>query len=95
MAHNQGGLNGIESVSGVTPPTTSAVEKITLQNYDSNPARVNQANNQKSFLGLTSQYTTTKFSSESLDMAFGDGAGNVGTNPFFEPPSTATKVFVA
>lgn len=95
MAHNQGGLNGIEAISGVQAPSTSAVEKITLQNYDSNPARTNQLQNQTQFLSLTAQHTTTSFNSKSLDFSFNDGAGTVGMNPFFRPPETATKVFTA
>ena len=93
MQH-QGGLNSIDSISGVQPPTTSAVEKITLQNYDANPARVNQFQNQKQFLTLTTQ-DRHKFSSKSIDIAFNDGAGTVGMNPFFQAPSTASKVFTA
>lgn len=93
MANNQGGLTGIESISGVQAPSTSAVEKITLQNYDSNPVRTNQTQNQTQFLGLTAQHTTTPFNSKSLDFSFNDGAGKVGMNPFFRPPETATKVW--
>lgn len=93
MQH-QGGLNSIDSISGVQPPTTSAVEKITLQNYDANPARVNQFQNQKQFLTLTTQ-DRHQFSSKSIDIAFNDGAGTVGMNPFFQAPSTASKVFTA
>lgn len=95
MAHNQGGLNSIDSISGVQAPSTSAVEKITLQNYDSNPARTNMLQNQTQFLGLTAQHNTTPFNSKSLDFSFNDGPGNVGMNPFFIAPSTATKVFTA
>lgn len=92
MAHNQG---GIKPVDGIQPPTTSAIEKITLQNYDSNPATINRMQNQTQFLGLTAQHTTTKFDSRSFDIAFNDGAGNVGMNPFFRAPTTATKIFTA
>ena len=95
MAYNQGGMTRIEELSGVQPPTTSAVERITLQNYDSNPATVNRLQNQTQFLGLTAQATTTKFDSRNFDIAFNDGAGNVGMNPFFTPPPTATKIFTA
>lgn len=95
MAHNQGGLNGIEAINGVQAPSTSAVEKITLQNYDSDPTRTTKANNQTHFLGLTAQHTTTPFNSTSLDTAFNDGSGTVGMNPFFIPPRTATKIFTA
>ena len=94
MAHNQGGLNGIEAINGVQALSTSAVEKILLRNYDSDPTRTTKANNQK-FLGLTAQYTTTPFNSTSLDTAFNDGSGTVGMNPFFIPPRTATKIFTA
>lgn len=92
MAHNQG---GIKPVDGIQPPTTSAIEKITLQNYDSNPARTNALQNQTQFLGLTAQHTTTKFNSRNFDIAFNDGAGMVGMNPFFRAPETATKIFMA
>ncbi len=92
MAHNQG---GIKPVDGIQPPTTSAIEKITLQNYDSNPARTNALQNQTQFLGLTAQHTTTKFDSRNFDIAFNDGAGMVGMNPFFRAPETATKIFMA
>lgn len=92
--NNQGGLNSIDSISGVQAPTTSAVEKISLQNYDSNPVRANQTQNQTQFLGLTAQHTTTPFNSKSLDFVFND-ARNVGFNPFFQAPPTATKVFTA
>lgn len=92
MAYNQG---GVKPVDGVQPPTTSAIEKISLQNYDSNPARTNALQNQTQFLGLTAQHTTTKFDSRSFDIAFNDGAGTVGMNPFFQAPATATKIFTA
>ena len=95
MAHNQGGMNGIESISGVQAPTTSAVEKITLQNYDSNPARVNTPQNQNSFLSLTGHKLSANFDTKNLDFKFNDGAGTVGMNPFFQAPATATKIFTA
>ena len=91
MAYNQGGVKPVDGV----PPTTSAIEKITLQNYDSNPAQINRMYNQTQFLGLTAQHTTTKFDSKAFDIAFNDGAGMVGMNPFFRPPETATKIFMA
>lgn len=92
MAYNQG---GVKPVDGAPPPTTSAIEKISLQNYDSNPAQINRMYNQTQFLGLTAQHTTTKFDSRAFDIAFNDGAGMVGMNPFFRPPETATKIFMA
>lgn len=92
MAYNQG---GVKPVDGAPPTTTSAIEKITLQNYDSNPAQINRMYNQTQFLGLTAQHTTTKFDSRAFDIAFNDGAGMVGMNPFFRPPETATKIFMA
>lgn len=92
MPYNQGGM---KPVDGIQPPTTSAIEKITLQNYDSNPARTNALQNQTQFLGLTAQHTTTKFDSRNFDIAFNDGAGTVGMNPFFRAPATATKIFTA
>lgn len=58
MAHNQGGLNGIDAISGVQAPDTSAVQKISLQNYDSNPVRANQTQNQTQFLSLTARGNT-------------------------------------
>ena len=85
----------MKPVDGAPPPTTSAIEKITLQNYDSNPAQINRMYNQTQFLGLTAQHTTTKFDSRAFDIAFNDGAGMVGMNPFFRPPETATKIFMA
>ncbi len=92
MPYNQGGM---KPVDGIQPPTTSAIEKITLQNYDSNPAKTNALQNQTQFLGLTAQHTTTKFDSRNFDIAFNDGAGTVGMNPFFRAPATATKIFTA
>lgn len=92
MAYNQ---SGVKPVDGAPPPTTSAIEKISLQNYDSNPAQINRMYNQTQFLGLTAQHTTTKFDSRAFDIAFNDGAGMVGMNPFFRPPETATKIFMA
>ena len=92
MPYNQGGMKPVE---GIQPPTTSAIEKITLQNYDSNPAKTNALQNQTQFLGLTAQHTTTKFDSRNFDIAFNDGAGTVGMNPFFRAPATATKIFTA
>ena len=92
MAYNQG---GVKPVDGAPPTTTSAIEKITLQNYDSNPAQINRMYNQTQFLGLIAQHTTTKFDSRAFDIAFNDGAGMVGMNPFFRPPETATKIFMA
>lgn len=92
MPYNQG---GVKPVDGIQPPTTSAIEKISLQNYDSNPARTNALQNQTQFLGLTAQHTTTKFDSRNFDIAFNDGAGTVGMNPFFRAPATATKIFTA
>ena len=79
--NNQGGYNSIESISGVQPPTASAVERITLQNYDSNPALVNKTQNQTHFLGLTAQYLTSPFKAINLDYAFND-KNQVGTNSF-------------
>ena len=95
MAHNQGGMNGIEAISGVQAPTTSAIEKIILQNYDSNPARANALQNQGQFLGLTGHRLQGDFSASTLNFKFNDGAGSVGMNPFFTPPPTATRVFTA
>ncbi len=92
MAYNQGGIKPVE---GAQPPTTSAIEKITVQNYDSNPAKTNPLLNQTHFLGLTAQHTTAKFDSRNFDIAFNDGAGTVGMNPFFQAPATATKIFTA
>lgn len=92
MANNQGGLNSIESISGLNP---NPVERITLQNYDSNPLRANAAQNQKSFLALTGHRLTANFNASSLDFKFNDGAGTVGMNPFFQAPVTATKIFTA
>lgn len=91
MAYNQGGVKPVDGA----PPTTSAIEKISLQNYDSNPAQINRMYNQTQFLGLTAQHTTTKFDSRAFDIAFNAGAGMVGMNPFFRPPETATKIFMA
>lgn len=91
MSYNQGGVKPVE----VPQQNLSAVEKITLQNYDSNPAQINRMYNQTQFLGLTAQHTTTKFDSRAFDIAFNDGAGMVGMNPFFRPPETATKIFMA
>lgn len=92
MANNQGGLNSIESISGLNP---NPIERITLQNYDSNPLRANAAQNQKSFLALTGHRLTANFNASSLDFKFNDGAGTVGMNPFFQAPVTATKIFTA
>ena len=69
MANGQGGLNGIEAISGVQPASTSAVEKITLQNTDYDYSKVSQFNNQNQFLSLTAQHTTTKFPSRDADSA--------------------------
>ena len=33
--------------------------------------------------------------SRNFDIAFNDGGNNVGLNPFFRPPETATRVFTA
>lgn len=88
--NNQGGYNSIESISGVQPPTASAVERVTLQNYDSNPALVNKTQNQTQFLGLTAQYTTTPFKSTNLDYTFND-RNQVGTNPFSNEESTRQR----
>lgn len=96
MAYTQGGLNiGIEPISaGNQAAEVTAVPKVLPRNYDSNPARVNQFQNQKQFLTLTTQ-DRHQFSSKSIDIAFNDGAGTVGMNPFFQAPSTASKVFTA
>ena len=95
MAHNQGGMNGIEAIGGVNPVSTSAVEKITLMNTDYDYSKTSALNNRTQFLGITAQHTTTKFDSRSFDIAFNDGAGTVGMNPFFQAPATATKIFTA
>lgn len=92
MPNNQGGLNSIESISGLNP---NPIERITLQYYDSNPLRANAAQNQKSFLALTGHRLTANFNASSLDFIFNDGAGTVGMNPFFQAPVTATKIFTA
>ena len=92
MPNNQGGLNRIEAISGLQP---DPIERITLQNYDSNPLRTNAAQNQKSFLALTGNRLTANFNASSLDFKFNDGAGTVGMNPFFQAPATATKIFTA
>ena len=94
MANGQGGLNGIEAISGVQPSSTSAVEKVTLLNTDYDYTKASRIGNQTQFLGLTAQTTGIKFDSGNLDIQFNDGAGNVGMNPFFRPPETATKVFI-
>ena len=92
MAYNQGGIKPVE---GAQPPTTSAIEEITLQNYDSNPARVNTPQNQNTFLSLTGHKLSANFKAKTLDFKFNDGAGTVGMNPFFQAPATATKIFTA
>lgn len=92
MPNNQGGLNRIEAIYG---GQTDPIERITLQNYDSNPLRANAAQNQKSFLALTGNRLTANFNASSLDFKFNDGAGTVGMNPFFQAPATATKIFTA
>ena len=83
MANRQGGLNGIEAISGIQPAATSAVEKITLQNiegYDYTKAA--KTGNENHFLQLTAQSATRKpFSSASLDYRFND-KNYVGGNPF-------------
>ena len=68
---------------------------ITMPNTDYNSFRPNNVNNNVGFLGLTAQHTTVKIDSKYLDMAFNDGGNNVGLNPFFRPPETATKIFTA
>ncbi len=75
MPHNQGGLNSIESISGVQPPTTSAVEKVTLLNTDYDYTRTQSAANpgQGQFLGLTKHGNTVNFSASTLDNMFMDG----------------------
>ena len=95
MTYNQGGMNGIEAIGGVNPTSTSAVDKITLMNTDYDYSKASKLNNQTQFLGITAQHTTTKFNSKSFDKVFNDGAGMVGMNPFFKPPETATKIFMA
>lgn len=72
MAHNQGGLNSIESISGVTPPATSAVEKITLTGTDYDYSRTQQTNNNNSFLSLTSAGHRVNFSGATFDQMFND-----------------------
>ena len=94
MPNNQGGITPIESI-GSQPTSASAVVKIPMQNYDSNPVLINRMQNQTQFLGITSQHTTAKFDSRNFDIAFNDGAGSVGMNPFFIAPRTATKIFTA
>ena len=96
MANGQGGLNGIEAISGIQPASTAAVEKVTLQNIEGyDYTKASRLGNQTQFLGITAQHTTTKFDSRTFDIAFNDGGNNVGFNPFFRPPKTATKIFTA
>ena len=96
MANGQGGLNGIEAISGAQPASTAAVEKITLQNIEGyDYTKANRLGNQTQFLGITAQTTTTKFDSRNIDIVFNDGGNNVGLNPFFKPPETATRIFTA
>lgn len=96
MANGQGGLNGIEAISGTQPASTAAVEKVTLQNIEGyDYTKASRLGNQTQFLGITAQHTTTKFDSRNFDIAFNDGGNNVGLNPFFRPPETATKIFTA
>ena len=96
MANGQGGLNGIEAISGIQPASTAAVEKVTLQNIEGyDYTKASRLGNQTQFLGITAQHTTTKFDSRTLDIAFNDGGNNVGLNPFFKPPETATRIFTA
>ena len=71
MAHNQGGLNGIESRSGVMPPTTSAVEKIPSFG-DYNYTIPSAINNLTQFLGLTTSGHRANFSSTKFDKMFND-----------------------
>lgn len=79
-----------EKIASIQPLAASAVERVTLQNYDSNPALVNKTQNQTQFLGLTAQYTTTPFKSTNLDFAFND-RNQVGTNPFSNEESTRQR----
>ena len=81
MANGQGGLNGIEAISGIQPASTAAVEKITLQNIEGyDYSKASRLGNQTQFLGITAQHTTTKFNSRNFDIAFNDGGNNVGLN---------------
>ena len=96
MANGQGGLNGIEAISGTQPASTAAVVKVTLQNIEGyDYTKASRLGNQTQFLGITAQHTTTKFDSKNFDIVFNDGGNNVGLNPFFRPPETATKIFTA
>ena len=70
MPNNQGGLNSIESISGVNP---NPIERITLQVYDSDPSKVNIVLNKKpSFLALTGNRLTANFKASRLDFIFND-----------------------
>ena len=57
MAHNQGGLNSIASISGVQPPDTSAVLKVP-QIGDYNYTKTQQTNNNKHTFGLLTRDRT-------------------------------------
>ena len=95
MANGQGGLNGIEAISGTQPASTAAVEKVTLQNIEGyDYTKASRLGNQTQFLGITAQHTTTKFDSASLDIKFNDGAGKVGLGSSLKSP-TSTKEFIA
>ncbi len=90
MANGQGGLNGIEAISGVQPASTSAVEKVTLLNTDYDYTKVSKFGNQTQFLGLTAQHTTVNFNSGYLDAQFGD-KNSVGANPFLSDDAARQK----
>ncbi len=75
MALNQGGLNSIESISGLEAVSTSAVEGITLpnsQNSDYDFTKPAPLNNQTNFLTLTRHGNTVNFSSNTINNMFGD-----------------------
>ena len=71
MSHNQGGLTGIESISGVTP-VDSSVGAITLVNTDYNYTKSSAINNQTQFLGLTASGHRVNFSGATFDQMFND-----------------------
>ncbi len=72
------GMKNLDNLPGAESAFNSVATQVIPQNSDYGSGRVNRANNQTQFLGITAQRTTA-FNSAVLDFQFGT---TPGINPY-------------